>query len=63
MMKLSYVKKKFYFNFPAYTSRGTMLERDCWFLILHSTSDIFVGECAPMHGLSRDNIEEIPQLL
>lgn len=62
-MNLSYVTRKFYFNFPAYTSRGTMIERDCWFLIMHSESETYVGECAPLPGLSKDNIAEIPRLL
>ncbi|HOK51746.1 MAG TPA: o-succinylbenzoate synthase [Bacteroidales bacterium] len=62
-MKLTYIHKQFYFNFPAYTSRGTMLERDCWFLILHTDTEKYVGECAPLPGLSKDAIEQIPGLL
>lgn len=62
-MRLDYVPQKFFFNFPAYTSRGILNERQCWFLVLTDESTTYVGECAPLAGLSRDSIEQIPQLL
>jgi o-succinylbenzoate synthase len=62
-MRLYYVAQNFFFNFPAYTSRGTLYERQCWFLVLTDESNIYIGECAPLAGLSRDPIEQIPQLL
>lgn len=54
-LKASFVKKTFHFNFRARTSRGTMTERDSWFLKIVDEGDdqlYGVGEAGPLPGLS-----------
>ncbi len=49
------------FSFPAGTSRGTMHERETWFILVYDTEDpsvIGIGECAPLKGLSIDDRPE-----
>ncbi|MCX7985748.1 MAG: o-succinylbenzoate synthase, partial [Bacteroidales bacterium] len=62
-MQLSYIQRTFHFNFAAYTSRGTLLERTCWFLILQDNEKLYIGECAPIPGLSPEPLELIPDEL
>lgn len=47
------------FNFKAGTSRGVMTERKTWYLQLQEGKQTGIGECAPLAGLSRDNLDEI----
>ncbi len=55
-----------HFSFPAHTSRNTFLDRKVWFIHLSHTSLPQVtgmGECAPLNGLSKDNIAALPEAL
>lgn len=60
----SVVKKTFHFNFRARTSRGSMTERDCWFVRIVESDNpncFGIGEAAPLAGLSLefdDNYEK-----
>jgi len=54
-MKLSWSKYTLEFRRPAGTSRGVMRSRDVWYIF----SDDRIGECAPLPGLSIDDIETI----
>lgn len=50
------------FNFEAGTSRGTLSEKEIWIMRVHDqeTPGVFgYGECAPLIGLSEDNLEQI----
>lgn len=54
-LKVSFVKKTFHFNFRARTSRGSMFERDSWFLKMAEEGreqPYGVGEAGPLPGLS-----------
>ncbi len=54
-LNASFTKKTFHFNFRARTSRGTMLERDSWFIKIADTTrtgPYGIGEAAPLPGLS-----------
>ncbi|WP_420318049.1 o-succinylbenzoate synthase [Ekhidna sp.] len=52
------------FKFQARTSRGEMKNRKVWFLKLKNEEGITgIGEVAPIHRLSPEEVEEIPQYL
>lgn len=54
-LQASYFKKTFQFSFPATTSRGTMVEKDSWFLKVweQQKPEIFgIGEAGILVGLS-----------
>lgn len=58
--------RQLHFKQPAGTSRGIYTTRDVWYL--HLTSDkypgrIGIGECAPLPGLSCDDIPEYESIL
>jgi chloromuconate cycloisomerase len=49
--------KKYTLNFklPAGTSRGVMLEKETWFLLIEKNGRIGIGECGILRGLSADD--------
>lgn len=54
-IQASFKKSTFHFNFRAKTSRGTMSEKDSWFIILEDSKSpgvIGIGEAGPLPGLS-----------
>ncbi len=51
------------FKLPARTSRSVMHQRDVWFLFLSQNGITGIGECAPLEGLSIDNINGIESQL
>ena len=60
MLKAQFLKYTLNFINPSGTSRGVIKEKPSWFLKIHDTSDPIkfgLGECGPILGLSRDNIE------
>jgi o-succinylbenzoate synthase len=66
MLKASYQKYQLQFIQPGATSRGIMTERTSWFLIVYNSENPAVtgiGECAPLPGLSRDDITGIEMKL
>lgn len=57
---LEVVKRTFEFSFDAITSRGSMSNRSCWFLILRNKGGIKgIGEVAPLFGLSKETPEQV----
>jgi o-succinylbenzoate synthase len=62
-MKATFVEHTFYFDFPAYTSRGVLHEKKVWFIILHDSQKYYVGECSPLVGLSRDKLDTMSEML
>jgi len=65
--KLSFCWQKHSLSFiqPAKTSRDILHKRDVWFVILKSeeTGRTGIGECAPLRGLSIDNVDLIEKKL
>ncbi|HXH17825.1 MAG TPA: o-succinylbenzoate synthase [Chitinophagales bacterium] len=50
--------RRFYFKKPVITSRGTLRERQSWFIIIYHKENPEIrgiGECAPLKGLSIDD--------
>ena len=43
------------FKLPAGTSRGVMLEKETWFLLIEKNGRIGIGECGILRGLSADD--------
>ena len=51
------------FKLPAGTSRGVLLEKPVWFIILKDNNNIGIGECNPLKGLSIDDIPNFSEKL
>ncbi|MCB2219581.1 MAG: o-succinylbenzoate synthase [Bacteroidetes bacterium] len=66
-MQAGYRKYTFQFKFEAGTSRGVLHSRDSWFIVLKGSRDenqsYGLGECAPLPGLSIDNVDAIEKEL
>jgi len=54
-MKATYYKYILNFKRPSGTSRGVLLEKETWFIILKQNETIGVGECGLLRGLSIDD--------
>ena len=65
-MIAKYFKYTLNFNEPGGTSRGVMLTRDSWFIQVFDESNpqtFGIGECAPLKGLSIDDVPNYDSLL
>lgn len=51
------------FTFDAGTSRGVMKTRKTWFISIQDGGLLGIGECAPLEGLSIDNLEQFDEKL
>ena len=54
-MKATYHKYILNFKRPSGTSRGVMLEKETWFIILEQNGKKGIGECGILRGLSIDD--------
>lgn len=66
MLKATYFKKDFHFITPGTTSRGVLHDRTSWFLIIYENDNpalTGIGECAPLIGLSRDQMPDFENTL
>lgn len=66
MFKARYFKHTLKFKRPAGTSRGTLLEKDSWFVVVEDNENPGkrgVGECSPLKGLSCDDHPEYEKKL
>mgnify|MGYP001793906479 FL=1 len=57
-MKASYKQHILQFNRPSGTSRGVLLEKETWFIILQEQGRYGIGECGLLRGLSIDDTPE-----
>ena len=62
-MKAHWSKRTLTFKKPAGTSRGVMDTRNIWIITLSQNDIIGIGECAPLSGLSLDNIQQVEKNL
>lgn len=63
-MRLEVIPYVLDFKFSARTSRGEMKDRKVWFLkIHHSNGTTGIGEVAPIHRLSPEDVEDVPDFL
>src|SRR5690554_2379722 len=54
-MKATFHKYILNFKQPSGTSRGVLLEKETWFLIIQENDKIGIGECGILRGLSYDD--------
>ena len=54
-MKATYHKHILDFNRPSGTSRGVMITKETWFILLEHEGENGVGECGILRGLSIDD--------
>ncbi len=57
-MKASYKKYILDFKRPSGTSRGVLVQKETWFLILSKNGKYGIGECGILRGLSIDDVPE-----
>lgn len=62
-MKINISERIFHFRQPAGTSRGVYTERKSWIIELADGERTGIGECAPLPGLSCDDIPEYEKTL
>lgn len=62
-MKITIIPRTFHFRQPAGTSRGVYTERKSWMIELTDGQHTGIGECAPLPGLSCDDIPEYEKTL
>jgi o-succinylbenzoate synthase len=62
-MTATYHKYLLNFKNPSGTSRGILLEKETWFIVLEQDGKKGVGECGLLHGLSIDDRDDYEQKL
>ena len=62
-MKINISERTFHFRQPAGTSRGVYTERKSWIIELADGERTGIGECAPLPGLSCDDIPDYEKTL
>ncbi|WP_281543004.1 o-succinylbenzoate synthase [Maribacter aestuarii] len=62
-MKASYKKYILNFKNPSGTSRGTLVTKETWFLILEEKGKYGIGECGMFKGLSYDDVPDYEKKL
>ncbi len=62
-MKGNYKKYILYFKNPSGTSRGTLITKETWFLILEEDGKFGIGECGLFRGLSYDDVPDYEEKL
>ncbi len=58
MLRAKTIRKRLHFRQPAGTSRGVYTVRDVWYVLVEDTENgrLGIGECAPLPGLSCDDV-------
>jgi len=62
-MKASYKKYVLNFKNPSGTSRGILVQKETWFIILQKNGKYGIGECGLLKGLSIDDRPEYEEVL
>ena len=62
-MNANWTKRRLIFHQPAGTFRGIMNYRDVWFITLRENRVNGIGECAPLPGLSVDDLSTFEAML
>ena len=63
MLQARWIPYQLRFTFRAGTSRGVMIDRDTYFLLVSDGENTGIGECSPLKGLSIDDLSELPSQL
>ncbi|MFK7813841.1 MAG: o-succinylbenzoate synthase [Maribacter sp.] len=62
-MKANYKKYILDFKRPSGTSRGVLIKKETWFLILEENGKLGIGECGLLKGLSFDDVPDYEKKL
>ncbi len=62
-MKASYKKHILDFKRPSGTSRGVLVQKETWFLVMSENGKYGIGECGILRGLSIDDVPEYEEKL
>lgn len=62
-MTASYHQYILNFKKPSGTSRGVLTTKETWFIVLRSESDVGIGECGILRGLSADDRPDYEAML
>lgn len=62
-MKATYHKYMLEFKRPSGTSRGIMIEKETWFIVLEENGKKGIGECGILRGLSADDRDDYEEKL
>ncbi|TDD97965.1 o-succinylbenzoate synthase [Flavobacterium cellulosilyticum] len=62
-MKATYHKYLLQFKRPSGTSRGVMIEKETWFIVLEENGKKGIGECGVLRGLSIDDRSDYEEKL
>jgi o-succinylbenzoate synthase len=62
-MKATYQKYTLDFKRPSGTSRGVLIQKETWFLIIEENNELGIGECGLLKGLSFDDVPEYEEKL
>lgn len=62
-LQAKWIKRDLRFVSPIRTSRGEMMARDCWYVLLTQDGKTGVGECAPLWSLSVDRQSDFENVL
>ena len=63
MFRINIKIKVLKFKRPAGTSRGVLLDKMVWYVIIENDSKVGIGECNPLKGLSLDDIPDFEERL
>lgn len=62
-MEATYKKYILEFKVPSGTSRGVLARKESWFLILRKDTEVGIGECGILRGLSMDDVPDYEEKL
>jgi len=63
MIRIKIKKRVLQFKRPAGTSRGVLLNKPVWYIIIYNENNTGIGECNPLKGLSLDDIPDFEERL
>ena len=63
MFRIRIKYKVLKFKLPAGTSRGVLLDKQVWYVIIEEDAKVGIGECNPLKGLSIDDIPDFEEWL
>ena len=63
MFSIRIKNKVLKFKLPAETSRGVLLDKKVWYVIIEKDGKVGIGECNPLKGLSFDDIPDFEEWL
>ncbi len=63
MIRIRIKNRVLKFKIPAGTSRGVLMDKQVWYVIIDKDENVGIGECNPLKGLSLDDIPDFEERL